>query len=113
MSLPRVIADGASGLSPLFRHCLVSLTQVRSCLVRTLFVLQGQVLEMHDEDNRERNKNKQGILDGQTIICLCGCGLTMKGVHMIPNLVQQEGSNGTHSLGGGVCMYRASAKLPR
>ncbi|CAM9166693.1 unnamed protein product [Ectocarpus fasciculatus] len=43
--------------------------------------LQGQVLEMHDEDNRGRNK--QGILDGQTIICLCGCGLTMKGGHWL------------------------------
>lgn len=78
MSLPRVIADGASGLPPLFRHCPVSLTQARSCLVRTLFVLQGKVLEMHDEDCS--GLKKQGILDGQTIICLCGCGITLKGV---------------------------------
>lgn len=77
MSLLGVIADGASGLSPLFRHCPVALTQALWCLARTLFVFQGQVLEMHDEEHRGRKK--QGILDGQAIICLCGCGITMKG----------------------------------
>ncbi|CAM9334475.1 unnamed protein product [Ectocarpus sp. 4 AP-2014] len=43
--------------------------------------LQGQVLEMYDEDYRGRKK--QGILDGQAIICLCGCGITMKGGHWL------------------------------